>query len=37
MTDDKPRRDVTRLRISIARSLRDVEQLAIDLHAQEGR
>lgn len=34
MTDDRPRRDVTKLRVAIARHLRDIEQLALDLHAQ---
>lgn len=33
-TEEKPRRDVLKVRVSIARSLRDIEQLALDLHAQ---
>lgn len=33
-SDDRPRRDIGKLRVSIARHLRDIEQLALDLHAQ---
>lgn len=32
MNEDRPKRD--KLRVAIARSLRDIEQLALDLHAQ---
>lgn len=32
--DRDTRRDVTKLRVAIARHLRDIEQLALDLHAQ---
>lgn len=35
MTEEqRPKRDVTKLRVAIARHLRDIEQLALDLHAQ---